>query len=84
VSPAIYVGATGDAHFAGLAVVPGIEAVAAKRLHISLTADVDFLGSAPQPFECSNAVSSSAQTSSPTPCGLGRRVGGALQTSWEF
>ena len=83
-SPVAYLG-KGDAGLAAFAIVPGISARLIEHLNLSLTVDIDAGASAAHPFQCPGLVSDTeAQASPPTSCGVGRQVGFALQTSWEF
>jgi len=84
-SPVTYVGASGGAGLATFAIVPGIAFRALDHLNLSLTLDIDTGENAAHPFQCTHLKSNAeAQTTDPTTCGVGRQVGFALQTSWEF
>jgi hypothetical protein len=84
-SPVAFLGKGGDAGLATFAIVPGVSYKFLDHLNLSLTVDIDAGANAAYPFECPHLVSdTTAQTSKPTACGVGREVGLALQTSWEF
>jgi hypothetical protein len=84
-SPVAFLGRGGDAGLAAFAIVPGASIRLIEHLNLSLTVDIDAGANATRPFQCPHLVSDTeAQTSEPAACGVGRQVGLALQTSWEF
>ncbi|MCK9462673.1 MAG: HEAT repeat domain-containing protein [Proteobacteria bacterium] len=84
-SPVAFVGKGGETGLAAFAIVPGVSTRLAEHLNLSLTVDIDVGANAAHPFESPRLLSDTdAQLSEPTPCGVGRQVGLALQAAWEF
>jgi hypothetical protein len=80
--PTIYLGTAVDSSLASFGVVPGIAYTVIGHLELSLTASIETTGDAPRSFLCTDLQPS--EKDQPQPCGVGRRLGMALETSWVF
>ncbi len=80
--PAIYLGNAVDSSLASFGLVPGISYTLLEHLELSLTFSIETTGDAPRPFLCTDLKPSEKDATQP--CGVGRRFGVALETSWVF
>ena len=80
--PTVYLGNALGASLASFGIVPGLSYTLLDQLQISLTASIEASPDAPLPFVCTDLQSNDDTPS--TGCGVGRRVGFALETAWVF
>jgi hypothetical protein len=80
--PAIYLGTAVDASLASFGIVPGVSYTLFEHLVLSLTFAIEATPDAPRPLLCTDLEPSDKDA--PLPCGVGRRFGLALKTSWVF
>jgi hypothetical protein len=80
--PTIYLGQAVGSSLASFGIAPGISYLLLEHLELSLTASIETTGDAPRSFLCTDLQTS--DDDEPQPCGVGRRFGLALETSWIF
>ncbi|HUT78820.1 MAG TPA: HEAT repeat domain-containing protein [Polyangia bacterium] len=80
--PTIYLGNVVGSSLASFGIAPGISYLLLEHLELTLTASIETTGDAPRSFLCTDLQTSDKDQ--PQPCGVGRRFGMALKTSWIF